>query len=115
MSATPVAPIVIDTTPPGAPPGLTATAGDRQVALSWGASSDNIGVTGYDVYRGAVLVASPAGTSYTDTGPHERDALQLHGQGARRRRQRLDREQRVGHAGRHDGADRSVRPHGDPG
>jgi len=68
VSATPVAPIVVDTTPPSAPPGLSATAGDRQVALSWSAATDNIGVTGYDVYRGAVLVASPAGTSYTDTG-----------------------------------------------
>ena len=68
VSATPVAPVVVDTTPPSAPPGLTATAGDRQVTLSWGASTDAVGVTGYDIYRGATLIALQTGTTYTDTG-----------------------------------------------
>ncbi len=43
--------VVPDTTPPDAPAGLAATAGDGQVALSWSAATDNVGVTGYNIYR----------------------------------------------------------------
>ncbi len=57
-----------DTTPPSAPAGLTASAGDSQVALSWNAASDNVAVTGYRVYRDGIQVATPTGTTYTDTG-----------------------------------------------
>jgi cellulose 1,4-beta-cellobiosidase len=55
---------------PAGPTSLDATGGDGQVALSWTASP---GATGYKLYRWTaaatahVLVASPAGTSYTDT------------------------------------------------
>ncbi len=38
------------------------------ISLAWNASTDNVGVTGYHLYRNGTLVASPAGTSYTDTG-----------------------------------------------
>ena len=62
-SATPA-----DTTAPSIPAGLAATPGDAQVALSWTASTDNVGVTGYKVYRGGVLVGSPAGPSFVETG-----------------------------------------------
>lgn len=57
-----------DTTPPTVPTGLTATPGNTQVGLSWTASTDAVGVTGYRVYRGGTLVGSPTGTTYTDTG-----------------------------------------------
>ena len=72
-SATPVAPAAGDTQAPTVPSGLTATGGTNQVALAWSASSDNVGVTGYRVYRSVgggayALIASPAGPSYTDTG-----------------------------------------------
>ena len=50
------------------PSGLTATPGDAQVSLSWTPSTDNVAVTGYRVYRGGVLIASPATPYYTDTG-----------------------------------------------
>ncbi|HEX8093636.1 DUF7594 domain-containing protein, partial [Jatrophihabitans sp.] len=53
-----------DTTPPTAPGNLTATAtGPTSVQLSWTASSDNVGVTGYDIYRGSATtpLASVAG------------------------------------------------------
>jgi fibronectin type 3 domain-containing protein len=56
---------------PLAPTGLTATGGSIQVWLSWNASS---GATGYNVKRATVsggpytTIASPTGTSYTDTG-----------------------------------------------
>ncbi|MFF0387395.1 glycoside hydrolase family 6 protein [Kitasatospora sp. NPDC004615] len=57
-----------DTTPPTAPTGLTATTTAGSVSLTWNAATDNVGVTGYDVYRGGVLIGSTAGTSYTETG-----------------------------------------------
>jgi len=66
-----------DTIPPSTPGTLTATGGLGQVSLSWGASSDNVGVTKYDVYRSTVAgfipstsnrIAQPTGTTYTDTG-----------------------------------------------
>jgi chitodextrinase len=36
------------------------------VRLTWNAATDNVGVTGYRVYRNGALLASPAATSYTD-------------------------------------------------
>ena len=59
-----------DTTPPSArhePRGHRA-ASSTQINLTWAASTDNVGVTGYRVYRGATLVGSPTTTSYSDTG-----------------------------------------------
>src|SRR5438309_11084782 len=59
----------VDTTPPSTPTGLTgAAAGSTGVNLSWSASTDNVGVTGYIVRRNGVQVATPATTSYADTG-----------------------------------------------
>lgn len=53
--------------PPAAPTGLTATAGDGQVSLSWTAPSDNGSpITGYSIYRGTSSNgqgASPVGTT----------------------------------------------------
>jgi chitodextrinase len=58
-----------DTSPPTQPPGLTASALDAsRVALSWGASSDNMGVAGYRILRDGTLVATVTGTGFTDTG-----------------------------------------------
>ena len=62
-----------DTSPPTAPGNLTANAtAPNAIALSWNASTDNVGVVGYQVYRdgGATSVANVSGTttSYTDTG-----------------------------------------------
>ncbi|HXI85010.1 MAG TPA: carbohydrate-binding protein [Verrucomicrobiae bacterium] len=57
--------------PPAAPAGLTATAGDAQVALSWSAS---FGATGYNVKRAlvsggpyATITNGLANTGYTDS------------------------------------------------
>src|SRR5205814_522712 len=61
--------IAADTTPPTTPSGLTATvAGSSGANLSWSASTDNVGVTGYIVRRNGVQVATPATTSYADAG-----------------------------------------------
>ncbi|HYS84843.1 MAG TPA: fibronectin type III domain-containing protein [Bradyrhizobium sp.] len=65
-----------DTMAPTMPSGLTATAASSsQINLAWTASTDNVGVTGYQVDRcqGAscttfVQVATPTGTSFNDTG-----------------------------------------------
>src|SRR6266853_1004344 len=58
-----------DTTPPSTPTGLTgAAAGSTAANLSWSASTDNVGVTGYIVRRNGVQVATPATTSFADTG-----------------------------------------------
>jgi chitodextrinase len=57
-----------DTTAPSTPT-LSAT-GTTQTStnLSWTASTDNVGVTGYDVYRGTTLLTTVTGTTYTATG-----------------------------------------------
>ncbi len=60
----------VDAQPPTKPTGLTATAPTAAlVNLSWGASTDANGVTGYDVWRDGSLLDSVAGTatSYSDT------------------------------------------------
>ncbi|RAL24564.1 fibronectin type III domain-containing protein [Thermoflavimicrobium daqui] len=58
-----------DKEPPSAPTGLTVTkTTSSSVTLTWKASTDNIGVKGYDVYRGTTLVASVSGTTAEITG-----------------------------------------------
>ncbi len=75
VSATPRA-AAPSATPPGAPAGLSATAGDGSVQLSWTAPANNGGspVTGYRVFRGTSAggesptpVGSPTGTTYTSS------------------------------------------------
>jgi len=66
----------VGTTPPTAPSNLTATAASTsQINLSWTASTSTVGLKNYIVQRcqGAgcstfVQIASPAGTTYSDTG-----------------------------------------------
>ncbi|GHD23824.1 carbohydrate binding domain-containing protein [Streptomyces galbus] len=58
-----------DTQAPTAPTGLTSTGKtSSSVSLSWGAASDNVGVTAYDVYSGSSQVLSVSGTSATVSG-----------------------------------------------
>jgi len=62
-----------DTTPPTAPSNLASTGKtDTSVSLSWTASTDNVGVTAYDVYAGSNVVktmtGSPPAASTTVTG-----------------------------------------------
>src|SRR5690349_1044804 len=54
----------VDTVAPSVPTGLTAgTTTSTAVQLSWTASTDNVAVTGYDVYRGTTLVGTSTSTS----------------------------------------------------
>ncbi|MNQ86089.1 Beta/alpha-amylase precursor [compost metagenome] len=41
---------------------------DTSISLSWSASTDTVGVTGYEIWRNGVKVATTASTSYTNTG-----------------------------------------------
>lgn len=48
-----------DTTAPSAPTSLTATGTTQSTTnLSWTAATDNVAVTGYDVYQGAAIIGS---------------------------------------------------------
>ncbi len=58
-----------DTQAPTNPTGLTVVAATQtSVALTWSASSDNVGVAGYGVYQGATIAGSTSSTSYTISG-----------------------------------------------
>jgi uncharacterized protein YkwD/chitodextrinase len=57
-----------DTQPPSTPTLTSAIAkSSTQVDLTWSASTDNVGVTGYQIVRNGGLLASVAGTTYSDT------------------------------------------------
>jgi glucose/arabinose dehydrogenase len=61
-----------DTVPPSTPTQLTGAASGTTVTLRWTASSDNVGVRSYDIYRGGVQVGAVTGTppvtTFTDSG-----------------------------------------------
>ena len=60
---------VIDTEAPTAPTNLIANnPTSNTVALSWTASTDNIGVAGYDIYANSVYKATVSGTTATVQG-----------------------------------------------
>lgn len=57
-----------DTAAPSAPTNVTAgTVTGSSATITWTASTDNIGVTGYEIYRDGVLKGTSVSTSYTDT------------------------------------------------
>jgi chitodextrinase len=58
-----------DTTPPSVPTGVAASAVTiSSFTLSWTASTDNVGVTAYEVFKGGVSQGTTAGTSLNLTG-----------------------------------------------
>ena len=58
-----------DTQAPSAPGNLSASnETETTIDLSWTASTDNVGVTGYDVYQDGVNIGSVTGTSAQVTG-----------------------------------------------
>lgn len=56
-----------DTTPPTAPSLTASGTTSTTTNLSWSGATDNVAVTGYDVYQGASLIGSTTSTSYTVT------------------------------------------------
>lgn len=58
-----------DTTPPSTPAGLVATpVAQTQINLAWGASTDDISLGGYKVFRNTVQIATTTLATYSDTG-----------------------------------------------
>jgi chitodextrinase len=75
VPATPATPAIIsstliaDTAAPSAPTGLTASStSSSQITLYWNASTDNVGVAGYKIYRNGSYLTSVTTLSYSDTG-----------------------------------------------
>ncbi len=59
----------VDTAPPSVPSGLTATAvSSSKINLSWNASTDDVGVIGYQIFRNNAQIATSSTTSFSDTG-----------------------------------------------
>ncbi len=55
-----------DTTAPSAPGNFrTTSVAETSIALAWNASTDNVGVTGYNLYQGSTQIAQPTGLSAT--------------------------------------------------
>ncbi|WP_052487778.1 DUF4832 domain-containing protein [Gordoniibacillus kamchatkensis] len=58
-----------DTQAPTVPANVAVTATTASsITLGWSASTDNVGVSGYDVYRDGTYVGTTAATTYTDNG-----------------------------------------------
>jgi chitodextrinase len=58
-----------DTQAPSTPTGVAATpVGPDRIDLTWNAATDNVGVTGYRIYRNGIQVGTSATTSFFDTG-----------------------------------------------
>jgi len=73
QSTTSATPVTIttppDTTPPTVPTNVAGTPlSASQIAVSWTASTDNVRVDHYEVYRGGTLVTTVQTTSLTDVG-----------------------------------------------
>ncbi|HYO80092.1 MAG TPA: right-handed parallel beta-helix repeat-containing protein, partial [Bryobacteraceae bacterium] len=59
----------VDTTSPSPPDGLVAQAtSPSEVKLAWSAGTDDVGVTGYRVYRDGAAIATTVSTSHSVTG-----------------------------------------------
>jgi chitodextrinase len=58
-----------DSTPPSTPTGLTVTGATLgSTSLRWNASSDNVGVLGYDLFLNGSRIGTTTGTNYTFSG-----------------------------------------------
>ncbi len=72
-----VSAVVADSAAPSVPGGLATVVSGSDVSLTWTASTDNVGVDHYEVYRGTTAgfsisgqtpIAEPTGNSYVDSG-----------------------------------------------
>ena len=60
---------VVDTTVPSVPTNLVASVvSSSQINLSWGASTDNVGVSGYKIFRGGTQVGTSTSAAYSNSG-----------------------------------------------
>ncbi|MBN1186104.1 MAG: T9SS type A sorting domain-containing protein, partial [Bacteroidales bacterium] len=59
----------LDVTAPSVPQNLSGSAiSGNQINLEWDASTDNVGVTGYNIYRDNEMITTINGTNYSDIG-----------------------------------------------
>jgi endoglucanase len=60
---------VVDQTPPTTPGNFRVTGTTTSsISLAWNASTDDVGVTGYQVTRGTTVVGNTSALTFTDTG-----------------------------------------------
>jgi chitodextrinase len=67
VSITTLAPVP-DTTAPSAPTLTASGTTTTSTNLAWSGATDNVAVTGYDIFRNSVLLASTSSTSFAVTG-----------------------------------------------
>ena len=67
VSVTTLTPVP-DTTAPTAPTLSASGTTSSSTNLSWSGATDNVGVTGYDVYKDGILLGSTASTTYAVSG-----------------------------------------------
>ncbi len=60
--------IVDDNVAPSVPSGLNGSPSGTSLTLSWEPSTDNLGVSGYEIQRGSTVIANQAATSLIDSG-----------------------------------------------
>ncbi len=60
------APVIAADTQPPSQLSLTGTLSETTISLTWSASTDNVGVTGYAIYRDGTIIGTTTDTSYTD-------------------------------------------------
>ena len=83
-----------DTTPPTQPTNLRATsATTTSVTIAWNASTDNVGVAGYDIFRATTKVGTHHHHHLHHQRTHLRNHLHRRRPSARHRRQHLHRRQ----------------------
>jgi ABC-type glycerol-3-phosphate transport system permease component len=79
--------VPVDTEAPSTPSGLAATAKSAtEIDLEWAASTDNVGVASYQVYRDNALLVTVGSPSWYDTGlaantPHSYTIVAVDGSG----------------------------------
>lgn len=66
-AASSVVTVTYDTTPPSTPTNLSATATAYTITVSWSASTDNVGVGGYYLYRNNIQLVISSSSPYTST------------------------------------------------
>jgi hypothetical protein len=69
LSLVEIVPAVADTAPPTTPTNVAAhVVSSSQVNLTWAASTDDVAVAGYYVFRNGSQITTTSDTSYSDTG-----------------------------------------------
>ncbi len=102
-----------DTTPPSTPTGLaTSAVAATSATLSWTASTDNVGVTGYRLFQGGIAGRNLRHHQLRLHRPHLRDDLHARRRRGRRRRQRLRHRHHEPHHGSLPGHHPTLDPDG---